>query len=82
METIPAEVNWVGSNNFILWLGEPGAYGGPKPERVTFLEGAAAQAKWISVRNKWLSDHGLPVQALPADYNPHDAPVMQIPAGL
>lgn len=82
METIPPEVNWVGNNNFILWLGELGAYGGPKPEEVTFLEGAAARDKWISVRNKWLNDHGLPMQNLPANYNPHDAPVMQIPAGF
>jgi hypothetical protein len=80
-ETIPAEVSWVGDNNFILWLGAPGAYGGPKPEGVTFLEGAAAKNKWISVRNRWLTDHGLPLQNLPADYNPHDAPIMQIPVG-
>jgi hypothetical protein len=79
-ETIPPEVSWVGNNNFILWLGEPGAYGGSKPKGVTFLEGAAAQGKWISVRNQWLTDHGLPAQNFPADYNPHDAPIMQIPA--
>jgi len=78
-ETIPPEVSWSGNNNFILWLGTPGAYGGPKPEGVTFLEGTAAQDKWISVRNKWLTDHGLPAQDLPANYNPHEAPVMQIP---
>ena len=81
METIPPEVNWVGNNNFILWLGEPGAYGGPKPHEVTFLEGTAAHDKWISVRNKWLTDHGLPAQDFPADYNPHKAALMQIPAG-
>jgi hypothetical protein len=80
METIPSEVKWVGNNNYILWLGEPGAYGGPKPQEVTFLEGAPARAKWIAVRNRWLIDHGLPAQDLPADYNPHDAPVTQIPA--
>jgi hypothetical protein len=79
---IPPEVSWIGDNNFILWLGAPGTYGGPKPPGVTFLEGAAAQDKWISVRNQWLTDHGLPPQDLPADYNPHDAPVMQIPAGF
>jgi hypothetical protein len=79
-ETIPSEVQWEGSNNFILWLGTPGEYGGPKPEGVTFLEGAAAQNKWISVRNKWLTDHGLPAQDFAADYDPHHAaPLMQIP---
>jgi hypothetical protein len=80
-ETTPREVNWIGNNNFILWLGDPGEYGGPKPEGVIFLEGEAARNKWIAVRNKWLTDHGLPPQSLPADYNPHDAPIMQIPAG-
>jgi hypothetical protein len=80
-ETIPTEVTWVGNNNFILWLGAPGEYGGPKPEGVTFLEGAIARDKWISVRNRWLTDHGLPTQSFPADYNPHDAPIMQIPPG-
>jgi hypothetical protein len=81
-EAIPPEVSWVGDNNFILWLGTPGAYGGPKPSGVVFLEGAAAQYKWVSVRNKWLADHGLPPQDFPADYNPYDAPVMQIPFGF
>ena len=79
---IPPEVSWEGNNNFILWLGTPGAYGGPMPAGVTFLEGEAAQNKWISVRNKWLTDHGLPSQDFPADYNPHYAPVMQIPVGF
>ena len=78
-ETIPPEVSWMGNNNFILWLGSPGTYGGSKPEGVTFLEGTAAQEKWISVRNKWLTDHGLPSQNFSADFNPHEAPVMQIP---
>jgi len=80
-EKIPDEVSWVGNNNFILWLGASGAYGGPKPAGVMFLEGTAAQDKWIAVRNKWLTDHGLPPQSFPADYNPYDAPVMQIPTG-
>jgi hypothetical protein len=78
-ETIPPEVRWIGDNNFILWLGTPGTYAGPRPEGVTLLEGVAARKKWISVRNQWLSDHGLPAQDLPADYNPHYAPVMPIP---
>jgi hypothetical protein len=79
---IPREVIWVGNNNFILWLGTPGAYAGPKPEGVTFLEGTAAQDKWVSVRNQWLADHGLPLQDFPSDYNPHEAPVQQIPASF
>gem|GEM_PF-6748471 len=81
-EIIPREVSWLGNNNFILWLGVPGTYGGPKPEGVTFLEGRAAQEKWISVRNKWLTDHGLPSQNFIADFNPHAAPVMRIPDGF
>ena len=81
-ENIPPEVRWVGNNNFILWLGTPGEYGGPKPEGVTFLEGKAAQEKWIAVRNTWLTDHDLPSQSFPADYNPYDAPLMPIPAGF
>jgi hypothetical protein len=80
-DTIPSEVTWVGQNNFILWLGAPGAYGGPKPEGVIFLEGKEARDKWVSVRNQWLTDHGLPSQNFPANYNPHDAPVMQISTG-
>jgi hypothetical protein len=81
-ESIPPEVSWIGHNNFILWLGTPGTYDGPKPEGVTFLEGTAARDKWISVRNQWLTSHGLPPQNFPADYNPHGAPIMQIPAGF
>ncbi len=75
---IPAEVSWVGEN-YILWLGAPGMYAGPKPVGVIFLEGQAASDKWIAVRNKWLRDHNLPEQDFPADYNPYDAPLMQIP---
>jgi hypothetical protein len=77
-QKIPAEVSWVGTN-YILWLGTPGSYGGPKPQGVIFLEGQAASDKWIAVRNKWLSDHNLPEQNFPADYNPYDAPLIQIP---
>jgi len=80
-ETIPPEVSWIGNNNLILWLGAPGSYGRPKPEGVTFLEGAVSEDKWISVRNKSLTDHNLPPQNFPADYNPHEAPLMQIPFG-
>jgi len=81
-ESMPTEINWVGDNNFLLWLGTPGEYGGPRPEGVIFLEGDAARNKWISVRNKWLTEHGLPPQNFSADYNPFDAPVMQIPTGF
>ncbi len=75
---IPSEVTWVGSNNFILWLGATGGYKGPKPGGVTFLEGQAAKDKWVAVRNKWLTDHGLPAQSFEADYNPFNAPFGQI----
>ncbi|MBI2120227.1 MAG: fibronectin type III domain-containing protein, partial [Parcubacteria group bacterium] len=76
---VPPEVTWVGANNFILWLGTPGAYGGPKPAGVTFLEGQPAKDKWVAVRNKWLTDHGLPAQTFAADYDPFSAPLQQIP---
>jgi hypothetical protein len=76
---IPADVRFVGQGNWILWLGKPGAYEGPKPAGVTFLEGSAASDKWISVRNDWLVRHGLAAQDFPADYNPHTAPVAAIP---
>jgi hypothetical protein len=79
---IPTQVTWVGNNNFILWLGAPGTYGGPKPNAVTFLESIEAQNKWTEVRNKWLVNHGLPAQGFPADYNPHFAPIERIPFGL
>jgi fibronectin type 3 domain-containing protein len=78
---IPSQVTWVGANNFILWLGSVGTYGGPMPgvpgdnvpTSVTFLEGTAAKTKWQEVRNQWLTGHGLPSQgALAADYNPHN----------
>ncbi|MBI1761425.1 MAG: arylsulfatase [Acidobacteria bacterium] len=76
---MPSQLTWVGTNNFILWLGAPGGYGGPKPATVTFLEGTAASNKWIKVRNQWLTSHGLPAQSFAADYNPHTAPLQQIP---
>ena len=77
-QEISAEVSWAGTN-YILWLGPPGTYGGPKPPGVIFLEGQAASDKWVEVRNKWLSNHNLPTQDFPADYNPYDAPLMQVP---
>jgi hypothetical protein len=76
---ISPSIEWVGSNNYILWLGVPGAYQGPRPSKVTFLEGAAAEEKWVSMRNDWLVRHGLAAQDLPADYNPHTAPLVRVP---
>jgi hypothetical protein len=76
---IPSQVTWVGSGNFILWLGKPGAYQGPKPAGVTFLEGQAAGDKWIQVRNGWLTSHGLPAQSFAANYDPYLSPLEQIP---
>lgn len=76
---IPPQVSFVGNNNFILWLGAPGGYKGARPAGVTFLEGPAAEQKWISARNAWLTNHGLPAQTFSADYNPHTAPIEHIP---
>ncbi len=75
----PSQVTWIGNNNFILWLGASGGYQGAKPAGVIFLEGQAAQDKWITIRNKWLTDHCLPSQNFSADYNPFTAPIQQIP---
>ena len=71
---IPAGTVWRGSN-FILWLGAPGGYGGPRPQGVTFLEGQAAKDKWNQVRNGWLIAHGYAPR--PADdLDPMDDPVV------
>jgi hypothetical protein len=43
--------------NYLLWLGT-GTYGGEIPPQMTFLQGAAAQAKWNEVRAAWLAAHG------------------------
>ena len=60
--------------NQLLWLGEPGKFGGHKPEGVTFLEGAPAKAKWHELRNAWLVAHGYePVSA--GDWDPTKAAV-------
>ncbi len=75
----PVRTTWRG-RNFILWLGKTGGYEGPRPAGVTFLEGEAAAAKWVAVRNQWLKAHGLPAQDFPADYNSHLAPAEPIPA--
>ena len=72
--SIPAGTVWQGSN-FILWLGAPGGYGGPKPPGVTFLEGQGAKDKWNQVRNAWLTAHGYPPRP-PGDLNPMDDPVV------
>jgi hypothetical protein len=44
--------------NYILWLGSPGGYGGPRPDGVIVLEGQEAMDKWNQVRNDWLAAHG------------------------
>jgi hypothetical protein len=72
--SIPAGTVWQGSN-FILWLGAPDGYGGPRPAGVTFLEGQAAKAKWNQVRNGWLSAHGYAPRPVD-DLNPMDDPVV------
>jgi hypothetical protein len=72
---IPAGTVWKGTNNYILWLGTVGGYGGPKPAGVTFLEGQAALDKWNQVRNDWLSTHGYAIKAA-SDLNPMDDPVV------
>lgn len=61
-------------NNFLLWLGEPGRYGGKVPPEVTFLEGPAAREKWHELRNRWLEAHGYEPRS-PNDWNPMEAPV-------
>jgi hypothetical protein len=77
---IPPEVIWEGNNNFILWLGDNDAdYQGPRPSGVNYLYGQAARDKWVAVRDQWLTEHGLPDQGFPANYNPHMAPTDQIP---
>jgi len=72
--SIPSGTQWKGTN-YILWLGTPGGYGGPKPAGVTFLEGQAALDKWNAVRNPWLAAHGY-AQKAPTDLNPADDPVV------
>ena len=44
--------------NYLLWLGEPGRYGGKAPEGIMLVEGDAARAKWHASRNHWLISHG------------------------
>lgn len=84
---IPTGTQWVGANNFILWLGPVGGYRGPlpgaagsnMPAAVTFLEGPAALARWQQVRNTWLTSHGLASQgSLAASYNPQELTEKQI----
>jgi hypothetical protein len=61
--------------NHILWLGAPGAYGGPRPAGVVFLEGQPAVDKWNQVRSDWLSAHGYDPR--PANnWDPMDDPVV------
>ncbi len=72
--SIPAGTTWMGTN-YILWLGTPGGYGGPKPSGVIFLEGQPAKDKWNEVRNNWLSIHGYEPRPID-DWNPMDDPVV------
>jgi hypothetical protein len=60
--------------NYVLWLGQPGTYGGQIPPQVQFLEGQAAKDKWHEVRNQWLLAHGYEPRA-PDDWDPMKAPV-------
>jgi len=72
---LPAGTVWNGTNNYILWLGTPGGYGGPMPAGVTFLEGQAALDKWSQARNDWLTAHGYATKD-ESDLNPMDDPVL------
>ena len=60
--------------NYVLWLGEPGAFGGELPKEVKFLEGQAARDKWHELRNQWLVAHGYEPRG-PDDWDPMKAPV-------
>ena len=61
----PAGTTWSGVDNYLLWLGTPGQYRGPRladltlapGAQVTFLEGAAAQSKWQQLKQHWLCTH-------------------------
>jgi hypothetical protein len=61
-------------DNLLLWLGEPGTYGAPIPEGLTFMEGKAARDKWHQLRNEWLMKHGYAPRG-PDDWDPMKAPV-------
>jgi hypothetical protein len=71
---IPAGTIWKGTN-YVLWLGTPGGYGGPKPAGVNFLEGQAALDKWNYFRNGWLAAHGF-ARKDANDLDPMDYPVV------
>lgn len=71
---IPAGTTWSGTN-YILWLGTPGTYVGPKPSGVIFMEGQQALDKWNESRNSWLTAHGYAPRP-EDDLNPMDDPVV------
>ncbi len=70
----PKTASFKGTNH-LLWLGEPGMFGGEKPAGVIFLEGAAARAKWHELRNRWLVAHGYEPRGAD-DWDPMQAPVI------
>ncbi len=72
-QRIPPDATFQGTN-YLLWLGQPGAYGGQVPPQVKFLEGQPAKDKWQEVRNAWLVAHGYEPRS-PNDWNPMEAPV-------
>jgi hypothetical protein len=61
--------------NYILWLGTPGEYRGPRPAGVVFLEGQPARDKWNQVRVDWLAAHGYDPRPTD-DWDPMDDPVV------
>lgn len=61
--------------NYLLWLGEVGAFDGKVPEGIKFLEGDAARAKWHDSRNRWLVAHGYDERAAD-DLNTMQTPVV------
>ena len=72
-QRFPADAVFRGTN-YLLWLGEPGAYRGPRPPQMKFLEGQAAKDKWHEARNQWLVAHGYEPRS-PGDWDPMQAPV-------
>jgi hypothetical protein len=87
----PGDVNWVGPNNFILYLntaGEP--YGGPVPgtqgipnsgpNAVTFQTGSQAKQTFTTKRDNWLDAHGCQTEG-PNDIDPKDSPMCRIKTG-
>jgi hypothetical protein len=72
-QRFPKDATFRGTN-YVLWLGQPGTFGGQIPPEVKFLEGQAAKEKWHAVRNQWLEAHGYEPRS-PNDWDPREAPV-------